>query len=47
MKKTFREIVFVCEDYSLNRKENKLYRKYKFFGGSTENAKVPPILEIE
>ena len=37
MKKTFREIVFVCEDFSLNRKENELHRKYKVFGGSTKN----------
>ena len=37
MKKTFREIVFVYEDLSLNCKENELNRKYKVFGGSTEN----------
>ena len=45
MKKTFREIVIVCEDFSLNRKENELHRKYKVFGGSMEN--LTPILEIE
>ena len=33
MKKTFRENVFVCEDFSLNRKENELHRKYKVLGG--------------
>ena len=47
MKKIFRENVFVCEDFSLNRKENKLHRKYKVFGGSTENDMALPILEIE
>ena len=44
MKKTFRENVFVCEDVSLNRKENELHGKYRFFGGSTEKNKDPPIL---
>ena len=37
MKKAFREIDFVCKDFSLNRKENELHRKYKVFGGSREN----------
>ena len=37
MKKAFREIIFVCEDFSLNREENELHRKYKVLGGSTEN----------
>ena len=46
MKKTVRKIIFVCEDFSLNRKENELHRKYKVFGGSTENFWAPPILEI-
>ena len=46
MKKTFRENVFVCEDISLNRKENELHRKYKVLEGSTENLS-PPILELE
>ena len=46
MKKTFRENVFICEDFSLNRKENELRRKYRIFGGSTEKNKDPPILEI-
>ena len=41
---TFRENVFVSEDF-VNRKENELHRKYKGFGGSTENASHP-ILEI-
>ena len=45
MKNTFRENVFVCEDFSLNRKENELHRKYSFFGGYTENT--TPFLEIE
>ena len=45
MKKTFRENVFICEDFSLNRKENELRRKYRVFGGSTEKNKDPPILE--
>ena len=47
MKKTFRENVFICEDFSLNRKENELRIKYGIFGGSTEKNKGPPILEIE
>ena len=47
MKKTFRENVFICEDFSLNRKENELRRKYGISGGSTEKNKDPPILEIE
>ena len=49
MKKTFRENVFICEDFSLNRKENELRRKYGILGGSTEKNKDPPtpILEIE
>ena len=47
MKKPFLENVFVCEDFSLNRKENELRRKYGILGGSTEKNKDPPILEIE
>ena len=47
MKNTFRENVFICEDFSLNHKENELNRKYRFFGVSTENTTPPPILEIE
>ena len=47
MNKTFRENVFACEDFSQNCKENELHKKYKVFGETTENAKVPPILEIE
>ena len=47
MKKTFRKNVFICEDFSLNRKENELHKKYGIFGGSTEKNKDPPILEIE
>ena len=47
MKKAVLEIVFVCEDFSLNRKENELHRKYKAFWRSTENFWGPPILEIE
>ena len=47
MKKTFRENVFICEDFSLNRKKNELRRKYGIFAGSTEKNKDPPILEIE
>ena len=47
MKKTFRENVFICEDLSLNRKENELRWKYGIFGGSSEKNKNPPILEIE
>ena len=31
MKKTFRENVFICEDFSLNRKKNELRRKYGIF----------------
>ena len=42
---TFRENVFVCEDFSLNPKENELHRKYRFFRGSMKNT--TPILEIE
>ena len=33
MKKTFRENVFICEDFSLSRKENKLCRKYGILRG--------------
>ena len=33
MKKTVQEIVFVCEDFPLNCKENELHRKYKVLGG--------------
>ena len=33
MKKTFGENVLACEDFSLNRKENELHRKYKVLGG--------------
>ena len=44
MKNIFRENVFVYEDFSLNREENELHRKYTFFRGSTENT--TPILEI-
>ena len=44
---TFRENIFVYEDFSLNRKENELHRKYSFLGGSMENTTPPPILEIE
>ena len=47
MKKTLRENVFICEDFSLNRKEKELPRKYVIFVGSTEKNKDPPILEIE
>ena len=47
MKKTFRENVFVCKDFSLNCKENELHRKYMVFGGSTENLPPPPIFETE
>ena len=47
MKKTFRENVFICEDFSLNCTENELCRKYGIFGGSTEKNKDNPILEIE
>ena len=32
MKKTFRENAFICEDFSLNRKENELRRKRDFGG---------------
>ena len=47
MKKTFRENVFICKNFSLNRRENELHIKYQFFGGSAEKNKDPPILEIE
>ena len=47
MKKTFRENVFICEDFSLNGKENEFRRKYWILGGYTEQNKDPPILEIE
>ena len=29
MKKTFRKNVFICDDFSLNPKENELRRKYR------------------
>ena len=32
MNNTFREKVFVSEDFSLNHKENELQRKYRFWG---------------
>ena len=41
MKKTFRENVFICEDFSPNHKENELRRKYGIFGGFTEKNKDP------
>ena len=47
MKKTFQENVFICEGFSLNRKQKELRRKYRVFVGSTEKNKDPPILEIE
>ena len=47
MKKTFLRNVFICEDFSLNRKENELCRKYRILGGSAEKNKYYPILEIE
>ena len=46
MKKTFGKNVFVYEDFSVNRKENELHRKYKVLG-AMEYAMAPPILEIE
>ena len=33
MKKTFRENVFICEDFSLNCNEKELRRKYWVLGG--------------
>ena len=36
MKKTFRENVFICEDFSLNRKENELRIKYGILRGLYE-----------
>ena len=33
MKKTFRKNVFICEDFSLNRKKNELRRKYGILRG--------------
>ena len=33
--------------FSVWCEENELHRKYKFFGGSMENATPPPILEKE
>ena len=33
--------------FSVRCKKNELKRKYKFWGGSMENATTPPILEIE
>ena len=47
MKKTFRGNVFIFEDFSLNRTENGLRRKYRILRGSTEKNKDPTILEIE
>ena len=47
MKKIFREIVFVCEDFYLNCKENELHRKYKIFGGLRKMKWIVLILEIE
>ena len=47
MKKPFLENVFICEDFSLNRKENELRRKYRVLGALRKKNKDPPILEIE
>ena len=46
MKKTFLENVFICEEFSLNRKENELRRKYRVLGGSTEKNKGPPMYNL-
>ena len=45
MKNTFWEN-FCSWKFSVNRKEKELHRKYKVLGGSMENAKAQPILEI-
>ena len=47
MKKTFREIVFVCKDFSRNRKENELHRKYEVFTGLRKMKRIVLILDIE
>ena len=47
MKNTFLEKVFVCEDFLSTVKKINFIENLRFFGGSTENAKAPPILEIK
>ena len=42
MKKTFQKIFFICEDFSLNRKENELRRKYRVLAGSMEKRLHTP-----
>ena len=41
MKKTFRENVFICDDISLNCKENELRRKYRVFGALRKKNEPP------
>ena len=41
MKKTFRENVIVCEDFSLNCKENELHKKFWFLGGLRKRTRIP------
>ena len=41
MKKTFQENVFICEDFSLNRKENELRKKYWVLGALRKITRIP------
>ena len=47
MKNTFWENVFVCGNFLSTINKTSCIENIRFFGGSTENAKAPPILEIE
>ena len=44
---TFLEKVFVYEDFLSTVQKMSCIENIRFWGGSTENAKAPPILEIE
>ena len=46
MNTTFRENVFICEDFLATVKKTSCIENIRFWG-STENATPPPILEIE
>ena len=46
-KNTFLENVFVCENFLSTIKKTSCIENIRCLGESTENAKAPPILEIE
>ena len=47
MKNTFLENIFVCEHFLSIVKKTSCIDNLRFLEGSMENAKAPPILEIE